>query len=55
MIKSVVCHDSRECFAKSNGICQALADTYTRDGECPFCKTREELDDGRKSDNHKPH
>lgn len=32
------CHDTRECFARINGKCIILYDTFEEDGKCPFCK-----------------
>lgn len=37
-----ICHDSRPCYAKLNGRCMVLRETYQRDGDCPFQKERRE-------------
>ena len=36
------CIDSRPCYARLNGKCMVLRETYMRDGECPFQKVRRE-------------
>lgn len=38
--KTQSCRDSRPCFARKNGHCTALTDTYPEDGDCPFCKEK---------------
>ena len=41
------CNDTRQCFASGviHGgfrVCRILTQTYTQDGQCPFCKKRKE-------------
>ena len=41
------CNDTRQCFASGiiHGgfrVCKILTQTYTQDGQCPFCKKRRE-------------
>lgn len=38
------CLDKRHCFARFQGKCRILRETYA-DGKCPFCKRR--IDDKR--------
>ena len=42
------CHDKRKCFGKkhSGTKCGILRETYP-DGECPFCKPRVEVTNGK--------
>lgn len=52
---SVVCNDSRPCFAKEKYCrfdgaviykCRLLNSSYPNDGECPFCKIRQDVTNG---------
>lgn len=36
------CHDTRPCYARLNGKCMVLRETYEKDGQCPFQKERRE-------------
>lgn len=47
-MESVRCNDHRECFAKLNGKCMILTESY-KDGKCPFYKSKEEYERGRES------
>ena len=37
MVPKPECYDKRHCFARFQGKCRILMETY-EDGECPFCK-----------------
>lgn len=40
--------DTRKCFAKGpNCGCSLLTSVYKHDGECPFCKPRRDMTDGK--------
>lgn len=52
---SCICHDSRNCFAKTTGPvfgggtiqkCRILTTSYKSDGECPFCKPHQCMTNG---------
>ena len=36
------CIDTRPCYARLNGKCMVLRETYMKDGQCPFQKERRE-------------
>lgn len=46
MSSAPYCYDGRKCFAASQyrgrRICRILTTTYEKDGECPFCKEKNE-------------
>ena len=41
-MKPDTCIDSRPCYARLNGKCMVLRETYEKDGQCPFQKERRE-------------
>lgn len=43
------CHDTRPCFARVNGGCCILRETYKKDRECKFCKEKREEKPSEKS------
>ena len=41
------CSDTRQCFARSNGSCKILRETYEGTGrKCPFAKAEKEITGG---------
>lgn len=40
------CRDERTCFARKNGRCTLLSDSYAP-GRCPFCKEFRDVTGGR--------
>lgn len=40
------CRDERTCFARKNGKCTLLSDSYPP-GRCPFCKEFRDVTGGR--------